>query len=1178
MSPPLRTGERVVIVANQAAFQSLYGTSIRTAGVFSGQLAHGGEKIHVDTAAGQEIEEFSYQDGWYPSTDGNGYSLVALDPNADQDTLSGKDGWRASQQRGGNPGAADVGLLNNNSVVINEVMTNPTSGTPWIELANTTSADIDVSGWFLSDSSATTADLMKWALPAGTIVPQGGFVTFTQPADFGGAFTLSAANGGKLYLSSSDGAGGVGGYRDSVNFTASDPGVSFGRYVKPTGDADFTAMSPTLGASNGPPLVGPIVINEIMYHPRNGGDEFIELKNISGSAVSLNDGVSAWKFTDGIDFAFPAGASIAAGGLALVVPNSPATFRSVHGIIASVPIFGPYSKVLNDGGETLELSKPGPGGPAAPYVVVDHVNYDTNGNWTVQADGNGSSLQRRVPGAYGNIGTNWMASRAGGTPGQENVEALAPVITANPASGTIIQGGVLRVAGSFADADAGDSWTATVDWGDGLPLAATLNADKTFTLSHNFARNGDYNVLFTITDSQGLRGTASWQVAATATGRPAPTASMSGPAAATEGGSGLSLSFSGQADLAAGNQSTIAYYYSYDFNNDGVFEVLNSASASAAIPGSYFDGPGTQLMLGRVADAYGGFAQFTANITVASVAPTATISNNGPVNEGSAVTVGLANAYDPSSADTKAGFHYSFAQSTLNLATTYAAAGTSSSAPFTFGVNGTYTVYARIFDKDSAYTQYSTTITVNNVAPTVAAGPDISVPLGLFQASGSFSDPGLETWTANVDYGDGKGPLPLIPNADKTLSLSTTYTSPGTYTVTLTVNDGHGGIGADALVVTVQPRVRITGAGQEYTLARDAGGALALITGPGGAPAYTMPLASTSTLVFEGAAASTLSVDFTAGSPIPAGGVSFSGGNPGNVLHLIAPTGGVLLDGAGVLVGTARISTANVGQLDLDGGGATSSLVFAAAPAVADVLISSGHLQWSSASPTITAAVDLTVEGASTVNIATSARLASATIDGSSAQVKLTGGAGEFVRARSVSILDNGLLDLATGDLIVDSSSLGKWDKLTELNGWIATGRSGGTWSGRGITSSSAAGDLSGVTGLAAIVNEVAPLVPVRTELDGQSLGPDDIVVKYTCNGDANLDGLVNADDYFQIDQGYRLQGDPSFRGYFHGDFDYGGSITADDYYLIDRAFVHRPACWLPGSNQPRRLWLGPRR
>ena len=49
------------------------------------------------------------------------------------------------------------------------------------------------------------------------------------------------------------------------SFGASETGTSFGRYLKSTGTYNFVPMSePTPGAANAYPLVGPIVINEIM--------------------------------------------------------------------------------------------------------------------------------------------------------------------------------------------------------------------------------------------------------------------------------------------------------------------------------------------------------------------------------------------------------------------------------------------------------------------------------------------------------------------------------------------------------------------------------------------------------------------------------------------------------------------------------------------------------------------------------------------------------------------------------------------------------------------------------------------------------------------------------------------------------------------------------------------------
>src|SRR6185437_1573616 len=53
--------------------------------------------------------------------------------------------------------------------------------------------------------------------------------------------------------------------------------------------------------------------------------------------------------------------------------------------------------------------------------------------------------------------------------------------------------------------------------------------------------------------------------------------------------------------------------------------------------------------------------------------------------------------------------------------------------------------------------------------------------------------------------------------------------------------------------------------------------------------------------------------------------------------------------------------------------------------------------------------------------------------------------------------------------------------------------------------------------------------------------------------GDANLDGRIDADDYFAIDSSL---GKPAAAvNYSSGDFNYDGTIDGDDYFLIDANF-----------------------
>src|SRR2546423_12949700 len=69
-------------------------------------------------------------------------------------------------------------------------------------------------------------------------------------------------------------------------------------------------------------------------------------------------------------------------------------------------------------------------------------------------------------------------------------------------------------------------------------------------------------------------------------------------------------------------------------------------------------------------------------------------------------------------------------------------------------------------------------------------------------------------------------------------------------------------------------------------------------------------------------------------------------------------------------------------------------------------------------------------------------------------------------------------------------------------------------------------------------------------QFHGISVLPSDALVGYTWGGDANLDGVLNGDDYFAIDSHFNQSG--TVFGYANGDFNYDGDINGDDYFIID--------------------------
>jgi hypothetical protein len=348
-------------------------------------------------------------------------------------------GWATGDlNEDGRVDGADLALFGthwhekNCPIVINEVLAHAhAEASDWIELHNVSSALVHVGGWLLSDSRN---DLMKYEIAAGTIIEPHGYLVLYETLHFANPFDPGVRkpfafteNGETVYLSSDNDVV-FPGYVIEQSFGASETSYSFGRYRTSRGTYDFVTMSvPTPGAANTYPRVGPVVIEEIMYHPETDADaEYVELLNISTEAVTLFDFLMMlpWRLTDdtGVSVRLPVDPPVTLQpGEPLLLIRDAAAMRS-YNVPAGVQTLPWGSGRLDNGGGRLRLLKPGDVDALGTryWIAVDTVSYSDGSHeqrfsdgidpWPVEADGSGSSLTRLAPARYGNDPNNWHAA------------------------------------------------------------------------------------------------------------------------------------------------------------------------------------------------------------------------------------------------------------------------------------------------------------------------------------------------------------------------------------------------------------------------------------------------------------------------------------------------------------------------------------------------------------------------------------------------------------------------------------------------------------------------------------------------------------------------------------------------------------------------------------------------
>ena len=439
----LNPNQRVVICSDRTQFLNFYTPRFPdiaqklASGTFVNRLNNAEETLTLLEPNGTLIQTVFYQDTapWPNRADGAGSSLEWIHEGPRSNDSSTH--WRPSSLIHGSPGAS--GLESKIPLALNEILTHtdpPLEDA--VEVTNLSSEAIAIGGWYLTDS---INELTRYKIPDGVAIEPSGFHVFYEIAfnvnNPNIPFALSSAFGDRILLIAADSNGQPYQFVDDLEFGAMQNGISYGRHPDGTGSwsrmstlsfgtsvkrgddpAAISVFRTGLGAPNTNPLVGPLLVQEIHYHPFDSGVEYVTLFNDAIFPVQLYDPLArtnTWSLQNAVEFVFPQDVIIQPKETIVIAGEDPTPFRIRTSTKDSVQVFGPFLGALNNAGETLDLVKPDPPQTTGdqigfvPQIIVESVPYKPITPWPPKADGLGGSLIRTgLTGSPGNA-DQWAA-------------------------------------------------------------------------------------------------------------------------------------------------------------------------------------------------------------------------------------------------------------------------------------------------------------------------------------------------------------------------------------------------------------------------------------------------------------------------------------------------------------------------------------------------------------------------------------------------------------------------------------------------------------------------------------------------------------------------------------------------------------------------------------------------
>jgi len=325
------------------------------------------------------------------------------------------------------------------------------------------------------------------------------------------------------------------------------------------------------------------------------------------------------------------------------------------------------------------------------------------------------------------------------------------------------------------------------------------------------ADNGTYPIGLRITDDDGGQGDGFAQLIVH---NAPPLADAGGPYIIDEG---LDVQLDASSSSDPSSIDATALTYAWDIDGDGNYgETGEPTARDATISWTTLGSldvldDGAWIISVRVGDKDGESTVSGTMLTVANLPPSAVVGGPYGISEGDPLILDGSGSTDPNPDYDPLSFVWDLKDDGAVIH----AGGPSISIPWTallaegLGDDGTFTLVLTVSDDDGGSDTNTVDWTITNTAPSIIQCPgnrsaNLDQPISGLAAS--FDDPGTDTWSATVDWGDGSSND--LPDIDKVFLLPEhTYTvcagDGETFTVSVTVSDDNGGTDSCTFSISV---------------------------------------------------------------------------------------------------------------------------------------------------------------------------------------------------------------------------------------------------------------------------------------------------------------------------------------------------------------------------------------